>query len=219
MPFPSSPINGQTYRSANGTVYQYDISDNRWFIINAAVVITGVYTTGETYHTGEVYNTGETYHTGELYTQSQVDNLISVFLSGEYYNTGETYNTGELYTSTYIDANFISGSDYYGLSGDVVYISGDLAYLGNNVYFKSEVYNKNETNYTREGECMKCGLCCYVHDKNYQLVPCKYLIDNKDGTFDCELYGKEERPQVCVLYPQKDNSYKFPNCGYYWVEK
>ena len=76
-----------------------------------------------------------------------------------------------------------------------------------------------KTNYIRQGKCNKCGCCCYVHDKDGKLVPCKYLKDNGDGTYDCTVYGTELMPNVCKLYPQKDNSYKCTKCGYYWIEK
>lgn len=76
-----------------------------------------------------------------------------------------------------------------------------------------------EENYVRKGECNRCGKCCYVHNEQGELVPCKYLIINEDSTTTCELYGKPERPEVCINFPQKDNSHKFPECGYYFEQK
>lgn len=38
MAFPTSPTDGQTYTNSNGTVFQYDSSEDRWFIIVTSLV-------------------------------------------------------------------------------------------------------------------------------------------------------------------------------------
>jgi len=76
-----------------------------------------------------------------------------------------------------------------------------------------------KTNYIRLGECKRCGACCYVHDRDMELVPCKHLSFADDGLAICALYGKKNRPLRCSDFPMKKHLYKYPNCGYRWKPK
>ena len=76
-----------------------------------------------------------------------------------------------------------------------------------------------ETNYIRLGECKRCGLCCYVFNRELKLVPCKHLSYDDNNLAVCALYGQKNRPERCINFPQKDHLYKYPNCGYTWKLK
>ena len=92
-----------------------------------------------------------------------------------------------------------------------------------------------EDNLELKGECKNCGRCCHYVDKEGKRAPCKYLVDNKDGTFSCSVYGTAQRPIICDEHPLKptQNPYYEGNqelpegetiannsgCGYYWIIK
>jgi Fe-S-cluster containining protein len=46
--------------------------------------------------------------------------------------------------------------------------------------------------------------------------PCKYLVDNKDGTFSCGIQG--EKPDPCKRYPEEDYGDDISaKCGFQFV--
>lgn len=47
--------------------------------------------------------------------------------------------------------------------------------------------------------------------------PCKYLVENGDGTFSCSIQG--EKPEICKRYPEEDYSDEISRtCGYKFVD-
>lgn len=58
----------------------------------------------------------------------------------------------------------------------------------------------------------------YKNGEYYKIV-CKHLVDNKDGTFDCDIYDK--LPKVCADFPKSPEDFSMVNkiydkemCGY-----
>ena len=92
--------------------------------------------------------------------------------------------------------------------------------------------NKKEVVLLREGECLRCGKCCnmgflietdifkdvkksknlekFISENDSKDIFCKhYDIKNKA----CRLFGKPERPKVCIQHPGSPNSTS-KGCGY-----
>lgn len=46
--------------------------------------------------------------------------------------------------------------------------------------------------------------------------PCKYLKDNGDGTFSCEIH--DQKPEICKHYPEEDyHDDVSKNCGFKFI--
>lgn len=83
-----------------------------------------------------------------------------------------------------------------------------------------DMIDYDKTHYNREGECNRCGKCCYWVARDGSLKPCKHLNYDDEGLAICDLHGKPERPNRCINFPEKrDTLNKFQNCGFNWVEK
>ena len=81
--------------------------------------------------------------------------------------------------------------------------------------------NIKEKRYEVCGECNKCGQCCLNMASHFDKTKsgvCPHLKDNKDGTFDCLLFGKPERPECCKSFPQAP-PVMFEKCSYYFKDK
>lgn len=67
-----------------------------------------------------------------------------------------------------------------------------------------------EQRYVRMGKCNRCGLCCVAEE-------CIYLR-HVEGLAVCEIYGREDRPEKCKIYPGNPPITR-PECGYYFYDK
>lgn len=91
----------------------------------------------------------------------------------------------------------------------------------------------------RSGECKRCGDCCNIKKLSETVAmkdvtksdSLKELLDNKDSSevfcseFEvrdksgfCKLFGKAERPLICIDHPGSPNSLT-SNCGYIFTFK
>lgn len=68
----------------------------------------------------------------------------------------------------------------------------------------------NHLRYVRKGKCVRCGQCCINED-------CEYLTWEKDETATCLIFGKEERPLMCSLFPEMP-PILLEGCGYYFLD-
>lgn len=91
----------------------------------------------------------------------------------------------------------------------------------------------------RSGECKRCGDCCnlkklsetiamknvvksdslqkFLDNKDSSEVFCSEF-EVKDGVGFCKLFGKAERPLICIEHPGSPNSLT-TNCGYKFTFK
>jgi len=92
--------------------------------------------------------------------------------------------------------------------------------------------NRKELVLLREGECLRCGMCCmlgplvdtpafknaskskklekFISENNVSDVYCKhYDTENKL----CMIFNELKRPEVCINHPGSPNSI-IPGCGY-----
>lgn len=70
---------------------------------------------------------------------------------------------------------------------------------------------KNNNPFVHEGECNRCGKCCYwkgstklpdgSNDPNSPRFPCPHLSFDKEGLAVCNIYGTDEYPEECAAFP------------------
>jgi len=65
--------------------------------------------------------------------------------------------------------------------------------------------------YVRFGHCKRCGLCCLNED-------CEHLRINKGELATCLIFGSDERPSHCSIYPGGP-PIRNPKCGYYFRDR
>lgn len=77
------------------------------------------------------------------------------------------------------------------------------------------------TEYIKWLDC-HVGVRTYIKDFKDRSVeiqiktPCKYLLDNKDGTFSCAI--QDDKPEVCKRYPEEDYGDDISkNCGFKFI--
>lgn len=117
MPFPTSPDNGDTYESQNGTLFVYDSSDNKWSIWGTPeAVLTPIQF--------------ELQFEQDYRTYTQVYSWVSGELTGvDFYTTGNTgtklYEVTYTWSSGYLTNKTISGINQ---TLDISYnwVSGEL---------------------------------------------------------------------------------------------
>ena len=67
--------------------------------------------------------------------------------------------------------------------------------------------------YVRKGKCLRCGFCCLSENcEHFEWI-------EKDGKkiANCKIFGKPERPEKCVNFPQAPPLLN-PKCGYYFLD-
>jgi len=70
---------------------------------------------------------------------------------------------------------------------------------------------KRMKRYIRLGECNQCGDCCDNED-------CEYFERVSPDHGICTIYGEQERPRKCVLFPEGPQ-HPFDRCGYWFQDR
>jgi hypothetical protein len=80
------------------------------------------------------------------------------------------------------------------------------------------VRRMNQPRYSRFGECNNCGDCC--EKEGISGGRCEYLDRTSEDYAVCRIYGQEDRPGKCLLFPEAPEVFKsFPRCSYGFFDR